>query len=52
MTDTHDLTERNAAFAASAFTADLKINPAGNMMVVGCVDPRVFSSSSITPTAG
>ena len=40
MTDTHDLTERNAAFAASAFTADLKINPSGNMMIIGCVDPR------------
>lgn len=41
MTDTHDLTKRNADFAASAFTADLRINPYGNMMVVGCVDPRV-----------
>ena len=41
MTDTHDLTERNAAFAATAFTAGLKINPSGNMMVIGCVDPRV-----------
>lgn len=41
MTDTHDLTERKAAFAASAFTADLKINPSGNMMVIACVDPRV-----------
>lgn len=41
MTDTHDLTKRNADFAASAFTADLRINPYGNMMVIGCVDPRV-----------
>jgi carbonic anhydrase len=41
VTDTHDLTKRNAAFAASAFTASLKINPSGNMMVIGCVDPRV-----------
>jgi carbonic anhydrase len=41
VTDPHDLTERNKAFAASAFTAGLKINPSGNMMVVGCVDPRV-----------
>lgn len=41
MTDTQDLTKRNSDFAASAFTADLKINPYGNMMVIGCVDPRV-----------
>jgi carbonic anhydrase len=41
VTDTLDLTKRNADFAASAFTADLRINPYGNMMVVGCVDPRV-----------
>jgi carbonic anhydrase len=41
VTDTHDLTKRNADFAASAFTADLRINPYGNMMVIGCVDPRV-----------
>jgi carbonic anhydrase len=37
----HDLTERNEAFAASRFIPDLTINPSGNMMVVGCVDPRV-----------
>ena len=41
MTDTHDLTKRNADFAASAFNADLRLNPFGNMMVIGCVDPRV-----------
>jgi carbonic anhydrase len=41
VTDTQDLTKRNAEFAASAFTGDLQINPYGNMMVVGCVDPRV-----------
>jgi carbonic anhydrase len=41
VTDTHDLTKRNADFAATAFTADLRINPYGNMMVIGCVDPRV-----------
>src|SRR6266704_2993645 len=41
VTDTHDLSKRNADFAASAFRADLRINPYGNMMVIGCVDPRV-----------
>jgi carbonic anhydrase len=41
MTDPHDLTTRNAEFAASEFRTGLTINPSGNMMVVGCVDPRV-----------
>lgn len=41
MTDVHDLVSRNAEFAAQGFSADLTINPSGNMMVVGCVDPRV-----------
>src|SRR6195952_1272444 len=41
MTDPQDLTTRNAEFAASQFRAGLTINPSGNMMVVGCVDPRV-----------
>jgi carbonic anhydrase len=41
VTDTQELTKRNAEFAASAFTAGLRINPYGNIMVVGCVDPRV-----------
>jgi carbonic anhydrase len=41
VTDTHDLIKRNADFAASAFDAELRINPYGNMMVIGCVDPRV-----------
>jgi carbonic anhydrase len=41
MTDPQDLTERNAVFAASRFRTGLTINPSGNMMVVGCVDPRV-----------
>jgi carbonic anhydrase len=41
MTDPQDLIERNAVFAASRFRAGLTINPSGNMMVVGCVDPRV-----------
>ncbi len=41
MTETHDLIERNRRFAAEGFDAELVINPDGNMMVVGCVDPRV-----------
>jgi carbonic anhydrase len=41
MTDPQDLLDRNAAYAASAFHPGLTINPSGNMMVVGCVDPRV-----------
>jgi carbonic anhydrase len=41
VTTTQELTERNAAFVDSGFAADLTINPHGNMMVVGCVDPRV-----------
>src|SRR5271168_1303932 len=41
MTDAHDLTLRNAQFATRGFDAALTINPSGNMMVVGCVDPRV-----------
>ena len=41
MTDTADLVARNAEFAARDFAPGLTINPSGNMMVVGCVDPRV-----------
>jgi carbonic anhydrase len=41
MTDPRDLTRRNAEFATTAFSVDLTINPSGNMMVIGCVDPRV-----------
>jgi carbonic anhydrase len=41
VTSTADLTQRNATFAASGFDPHLTINPRGNMMVVGCVDPRV-----------
>ena len=41
MTTTEDLTQRNAAFASNGFNPRLTINPQGNMMVVGCVDPRV-----------
>jgi carbonic anhydrase len=41
VTSLADLTQRNAAFAASGFDPHLTINPQGNMMIVGCVDPRV-----------
>ncbi len=41
MTTTADLTQRNTAFATTGFDPRLTINPQGNMMVVGCVDPRV-----------
>lgn len=41
MTDTAELTRRNAEFAADGFSPDLSINPSGAMMVIGCVDPRV-----------
>ncbi|MGQ4347983.1 carbonic anhydrase [Streptomyces sp. SAS_275] len=41
MTDTTELIRRNASFAAGEFKAGLGINPSGNLMVIGCVDPRV-----------
>jgi carbonic anhydrase len=41
MTSTADVTQRNITFARDGFDAKLTINPRGNMMVVGCVDPRV-----------
>jgi carbonic anhydrase len=41
MTEPKDLVERNATFVGAGFTPDLTINPSGNMMVIGCVDPRV-----------
>ncbi|MET9126141.1 carbonic anhydrase [Streptomyces sp. NPDC004528] len=43
MTDTDELVRRNADFVAAEFRTRpaLTINPSGNMMVVGCVDPRV-----------
>jgi carbonic anhydrase len=41
MTEPKHLIERNAMFAADGFAGDLTINPSGNMMVIGCVDPRV-----------
>ena len=41
MTDTDVLTGRDADFAANRFVTGLRINPSGNIMVIGCVDPRV-----------
>ena len=41
MTDTSDLLARNTEFAARHFARGLTINPSGNMMVIGCLDPRV-----------
>jgi carbonic anhydrase len=41
VTNTADLAQRNATFATDGFDPQLTINPRGNMMVVGCVDPRV-----------
>lgn len=41
MTDVPEIVKRNATFADGGFDAALTINPSGNMMVVGCVDPRV-----------
>jgi carbonic anhydrase len=45
MTDVHELAARNAAFAdARPPVAALRINPSGNLMIIGCVDPRVDPS--------
>jgi carbonic anhydrase len=41
VTDAGELTGRNADFAADRFVPGLRINPSGNLMIVGCVDPRV-----------
>ena len=41
MTDPSRIDKPQRRFAASAFRPGLTINPSGNMMVVGCVDPRV-----------
>lgn len=41
MTTVSDLSGRNADFAAERFRSELTINPSGNLMIVGCVDPRV-----------
>ena len=35
------LTQRNAAFARTRFSANLKIIPSLKTMIIGCVDPRV-----------
>jgi carbonic anhydrase len=35
------LTQRNAQFADSGFSAELKIIPSRKTMIIGCVDPRV-----------
>ena len=44
MTDVHTLIRRNQDFAVGEFEPDLNINPGGNMMIIGCVDPRVDPS--------
>jgi carbonic anhydrase len=41
MTTVDTLVERNNLFVTQYFVPDLSINPGGNMMVIGCVDPRV-----------
>jgi carbonic anhydrase len=41
MTSLHTLIARNERFAADQFSADLRINPAGKLLIIGCVDPRV-----------
>ncbi|MEV7323790.1 carbonic anhydrase [Streptomyces sp. NPDC093970] len=43
MTDVAELVGRNAEFVTGQFATGpgLTINPTGNMMIVGCVDPRV-----------
>lgn len=41
MTSIDTLSARNADFANSRFDANLKINPSGRLMIIGCVDPRV-----------
>ncbi|MFE2823382.1 carbonic anhydrase [Streptomyces sp. NPDC059271] len=43
MTDIDELVRRNADFVLDEFLTGLSltINPTGNMMVIGCVDPRV-----------
>ena len=41
MTDVSELIDRNQNFARSRFGVGLDINPSGNMMIIGCVDPRV-----------
>ncbi|CAN5401724.1 carbonic anhydrase [soil metagenome] len=52
MTDVEDLNRRNADYAANAFVSGLKINPSGNLMVIGCVDPRVDPTHLLQLTDG
>lgn len=35
------LSRRNAEFAETGFSPDLKILPSRRTMIIGCVDPRV-----------
>ncbi|UQX87091.1 hypothetical protein M6D93_12340 [Jatrophihabitans telluris] len=44
MTDLADLVTRNRAFATRSTIGGLRMNPWGNLMVIGCVDPRVDPS--------
>ncbi|MFC9078546.1 MULTISPECIES: carbonic anhydrase [unclassified Streptomyces] len=46
MTDIAELVRRNADFVSAEYSTGpaLTINPTGNMMVIGCVDPRVDPS--------
>ena len=41
MTVIDTLTQRNAAYARTRFSADLKMMPSLKTMIIGCVDPRV-----------
>jgi carbonic anhydrase len=41
MTTTTDLLARNAFFANQRWDPGVTIHPSGNLMVIGCVDPRV-----------
>jgi carbonic anhydrase len=41
MTTASDLLARNALFANERWHSGVSINPSGNLMVIGCVDPRV-----------
>lgn len=46
------LTERNAEYAESGFSADLKIIPSQKTMIIGCVDPRVDPMDVLKLNAG
>lgn len=46
------LTERNAEYAKSGFSADLKIIPSQKTMIIGCVDPRVDPMDVLKLNAG